>query len=95
MKNIPVEYQNNAAVIEPEIVELEPSPSLGRRLLSRLVFSLFVGILGIALCLLGAVLTITIIGASVGIPLIFAGLFIILIALFLLLGGGRAGAAKL
>ena len=45
-------------------------------------------LVGVGLCVLGVVLTLTIIGAVVGIPLVFAGLGLLLMAFVLPLGGG-------
>jgi len=80
-----------AEVIEPEIVGLEPPPpSLWRRLLVRTAMSLILGVLGIGFCLGGGVLTITVIGAGVGVPLLFLGFSLIALALLFVIGGGKA-----
>ena len=45
-------------------------------------------LVGAGLCVLGVVLTLTIVGAVVGIPLVFAGLGVLVMAFILPLGRG-------
>lgn len=89
MENLPVENQPEPETVEVEVVGFEPKPPLWRRILARLGFGLLLAILGVGLILVGAVLTISIIGAAIGIPLVFIGLFFIIAALFVTIGGGR------
>lgn len=89
MENLPVENQPEPETVEAEVVGFEPRPSLWRRILARLRFGLLLAVLGAGMILVGAVLTISIIGAPVGIPLVFIGLFFITAALFTVIGGGR------
>lgn len=77
-------------VVEPEIVGLKPPPPpFWKRMLARAAAGLFLGLLGLCLCLIGAVLTLTIVGASLGIPLLLAGLVLALLALGVLFGSGK------
>ncbi|MBI4057658.1 MAG: hypothetical protein HY399_08945 [Elusimicrobia bacterium] len=77
-------------IIDPEIVGLEPPPSSRWRMwLNRVVLSLVLGLVGLGLCLVGALLTITLIGASIGIPLVLLGLVLCIFSLFLFLGAGK------
>ena len=89
MDNLPVEHQPEPETVEAEVVGFKPRPPLWRRILARLKFGLLLAVLGAGLSLAGAVLTISIIGAAIGIPLVFIGLFFIVAALFVTLGGGR------
>ncbi|MFA5976228.1 MAG: hypothetical protein WC859_08720 [Elusimicrobiota bacterium] len=76
-------------VLEGEIVGLPPRPlSWWRRLLARGILAVAFGVLGLGLCALGGVLTLTIIGATIGVPLILVGLILMVIPLILLFGGG-------
>lgn len=89
MENLPVEREDE--VIEPEIVGMEPPrASLWRRILVRVAAGLILGILGIGLCIAGGVLTLTLIGAAIGIPLICVGVSLIVLAVFLFIGGEEA-----
>ena len=89
MENLPVESQPEPETVEAEVVGFEPRPPLWRRILARLGFGLLMAVIGVCLILVGAVLTISIIGAAVGIPLFFIGLFFIVAALLVTIGGGR------
>ncbi|MBI2070952.1 MAG: hypothetical protein HYT79_10185, partial [Elusimicrobia bacterium] len=59
------------------------------RLAARAVLSLALIAIGLAICLIGGLLTISIIGAAVGIPLIIFGAAVVLLAVYLLFGGGK------
>ncbi len=72
-------------VVEGEIVGLERRPSLWRRLMARLTMTAIVGCLGLAFCLAGVVLTVTIVGAPAGLPLLLIGLALLGAALLVLL----------
>ena len=76
-------------VVEPEIVGLEPRPSLWRRLASRFVLCAATAALGLALIAAGVLLTLTIVGAMIGIPMILLGLGAIFLAVLLFFGGGN------
>lgn len=77
-------------VVEPEIVGLRPPPPpFWKRALARAAAGLFLGLTGLSLCLIGTVLTVTIVGASLGIPLILTGLCITLLAFWVFTGGGK------
>ena len=92
MDNLPTGLHPDAAkVAEPEIVGSEPTPlPLGcQRVASRLVFSLVLGGVGLCALILGAILTITIVGAIAGIPMVLLGLSLVLVAIIVGLGGGR------
>jgi hypothetical protein len=89
MEHLPTPRAVEPEVVEPEIVGFEPRPSLWKRIAGRVGLSLFVGVLGLGLCVLGAVLTLTVVGAAIGIPLVLFGLGLILIAALLLIGGGQ------
>ena len=87
MKNTPVRYDGEDGV-EPRIVEAEivednnVSRSFFRPFLARVALSLILGALGIALIVAGSVLTVTIIGAPLGIPLAIMGFLICVVAFF-------------
>ncbi len=89
MDNLPTPRAVEPEVVEPEIVGFEPRPPLWKRIVGRLALALFVGVLGLGLCVLGVVLTITVVGAAIGIPLVLLGLGLILFAALLLFGGGQ------
>ncbi|MBI4670017.1 MAG: alpha/beta fold hydrolase [Elusimicrobia bacterium] len=87
---LPAEKPFEPEVIEPEIIGAQPpAPSLWQQIITRAAISLSIGLLGILLCGAGLILTITIIGAPLGIPLILAGLAAIFIALIVLFSGGN------
>src|SRR3989338_7821049 len=92
MENLTVERgpEPELEVIEPEIVGLDPEPPWWRRMLARIAPSLLLGILGIGLCVVGLVLTISLVGAALGLPLLLIGICVLLLAFFLLLGRGRS-----
>ena len=88
MEHLPAEKE--VRVVEPEIVGLElPPPSLWRRIAAKVAVSLFVGLVGLGLCAIGVVLTLTIVGAWMGIPLVLVGIGLIVFSVFLLIGGGK------
>ena len=90
MENFPIEHDSESRIVEPEIVGLEPPrPSLWHRIAARLAVSCLVGMVGVGLCLIGVVLTLSIIGAAVGIPMILLGIGAVGVAVLLLFGGGR------
>jgi hypothetical protein len=88
MDRLPARRAVEPEVVEPEIVGFEQRPSLWKRIAGRMGLSLFVGALGLGLCAFGAVLTLTVVGAAIGIPLVLFGLGLILLAALLLFGGG-------
>ena len=76
-------------VYEAEVVGLPPPPPpFWKRVFSRVVMTVVLIAVGVSLCVLGLVMTLTLIGAVAGIPLVFAGAGLILAALFLPLGAG-------
>jgi hypothetical protein len=76
-------------VYEAEVVGLPPAPPpLWKRIFSRLFITILLVLLGLGLCGVGLVMTLTIVGAVVGSPLMFAGAGLILTAFFLPLGAG-------
>lgn len=86
----PEEEEASREVLEPEIVGLKPArPPWWRQLLSRMLLAGFVAVMGVVVCAVGFVFTLTLIGAAIGIPLIFLGVILLLLAGFLLLGTGR------
>ena len=90
MNNLPEKRDSDPEVIEPDIVGLEPPPQpLWRRLVARAAFAVILAVIGAALALLGVILTLTILGAFVGIPLIIVGVLVCFGALLLPLTSGR------
>lgn len=88
---MPARHEPEPEVVEPEIVGLEPPPSpWWRRVLARAALAAFLSVLGAGLCLVGVILTITVVGAGIGIPLIVIGLCILVLAVIIFFGGGRA-----
>ncbi len=76
-------------VYDAEVVGLPPPPPpFWKRIFSRLFMTAVLILVGGGLCVAGVLLTLSIIGAVVGIPLVFAGAALILAALFLPLGAG-------
>lgn len=87
IENLPKTTDPSDKVLEAEIVGLQsPPPLLWRRLLSSLFIIVMLVLVGVSLCILGIVLTFTIVGAVVGIPLIILGLGALAAALILPLG---------
>lgn len=89
MDNLPVQRHSEPEVIEPEVVGYEKQPSWWQRFKSRALLSLIIGIVGLVLCVVGALLTISIIGVVLGIPLLLFGIAAIVMAVYLFLGGGN------
>jgi hypothetical protein len=81
-------------VVEPEVVGLEKPPSWGRRLLARVGLAAVLGCLGLGLLVFGALLTATLVGAAVGVPLLLVGVVLLAGAAFVLLGGGTVVVRK-
>ncbi|MCX5787402.1 MAG: hypothetical protein NTX64_02670 [Elusimicrobia bacterium] len=80
----PVEIVDSGEVLEAEVVGLEPPPPpLWRRLIARAVLSLILGGAGLVAIVIGLVLTITIVGAPMGIPLVIIGVVLCVAALLL------------
>jgi hypothetical protein len=78
-------------IVDAEIVGLEPPrPPLWRRLAAKAALGLVLGAVGLCAVVLGAILTVTIIGAAVGIPMVVVGLILCLMALFAPFMLGRA-----
>ena len=74
-ENLPSKRESEPEIIEPEIVGLKPPPlPWWRRLLARAAFAVFLAVFGTVLALIGVILTLTIVGAAFGIPLIIIGL---------------------
>ena len=83
MDRLPTYRQQDAKVVEPDVVGDEPSSlPLGcrRRVATILAFSLVLG---------GVGLVASILGAPVGIPLILLGLVMVVGAVIIGVGGGR------
>lgn len=84
VEKLPIKREEEPEVIDPEIVGLEPpSLPLWKRLLLRTALGVVVGAVGMAALLLGIVLTLTIVGAFIGIPLIVLGFILMALAVFL------------
>ena len=66
----------------------EPAP-LWKRVLGRAAAGLILGSFGLLLAVIGAVLTLSILGAAIGIPLFILGVVLMLAAALLALGRGR------
>jgi len=88
MKNLPVESELESEVLEPEIVGLEPPPpSLFKSFLQRGLLMLALVLAGVGLCVVGLVLTFTIVGAVLGLPMLFLGLGLVVFSLLTPLNG--------
>lgn len=70
-------------IVDPEVLGHEPGPSFLRRLAARLGVSLILGAVGLLVVFVGGVLTLSIIGAAVGVPLLIIGLLLVISALLL------------
>jgi choline-glycine betaine transporter len=70
-------------VVDAELVGHEAKPPLLKRILARLGVSLVLGIVGALTLLAGGLLTLSIVGAAVGLPLLLIGLLLLLSALLL------------
>lgn len=86
----PISVQNDVVAIEPEIVYLRPKsprPPFWGRWLFKAFISIGVCFLGLGLMGVGILLTLSLIGAPVGIPLFFMGfLMLCLSILFFFVG---------
>lgn len=70
-------------VVEPEVLGWGPLPiPFWRRVLGRLAFGLILAVLGVGFIVLGAILTLTVVGAAVGIPLAITGSLLLIAAIF-------------
>jgi len=78
-------------VCEPEIVGRQSPRSGWRRALARAAYGVALGAAGVGFSLVGAVLTVTILGAPVGIPLSMIGLGLLMAAFLIAAGAGRRG----
>ena len=77
---------NPAGTELDEVDPRDPPRSLARRIAVRIATIVIIGAVGIGLCIAGGLLTITVIGAPVGLPLMLAGFLTSLFAVVLLLG---------
>ena len=99
MSHFPARYdgeeESEPRIVEAEIVEegevRETSTSFFRGLLSRVVLSIILGLLGAAMIAAGVVLTVTIIGAPFGIPLVIIGLLVCFVAFLSFFARGQVG----
>jgi hypothetical protein len=76
----------DAEVVDAEVVGHEPPSQQWQRLVSRLVFCLILGGVGIVAVILGAILTVRIVGAVAGIPMVPS---LVLVAVIIAVGGVR------
>lgn len=90
------EIVEGSRVVEAEVVghERAAAPSW-KNIFARMGFALVFGIAGLLLSGLGLILTLTIVGAAVGIPLLLVGLCLMAAASLLFLGGGKLKIRKL
>ena len=94
MENLPAQKSVTPELIEPsrvvdaELVGYEMPTPLWRRVLGRAVLAIVLGCIGLVMLVIGVILTITVIGAAVGIPLMLLGLILCLFALFAPLARG-------
>jgi hypothetical protein len=90
MDTLPTKRQQDSAkIVDPEIVGHEPQPPFWHKLVSRLVFCIILGGVGFVAIMLGTILTITIVGAAVGMPMLFMGLIFVVFAVVIGVGSGR------
>lgn len=87
MDNLP-EETDRGRVVEAEVVGRPKPVPLWKRAAARVAAAGALALLGLVLIGAGAFLTLTVVGAVVGIPLALAGLGLVAAAAFLLLGGG-------
>ncbi len=87
--------QDGAAprVVEGEVLdgpehEKASAQTALRRILARVVLSAVLGAVAAALCVIGILLTVTVIGAAVGLPLVLLGAALAVAAAWILFGGG-------
>lgn len=76
-------------VVEGEVVGHERPAPWWRRLLTRAALGLALLLLGLGLSAAGLLLTIIIVGAPLGVPLTVAGVLVMVLASFVLFGGGK------
>jgi hypothetical protein len=69
-----------ARIVTPEIVGNEPKPPMWRRAVDRAMLGAVMGAIGLGLIVVGVLLTATIIGALVGIPIALLGLALLFVA---------------
>jgi hypothetical protein len=91
----PFERRDDPEAVTPEIVGLEPRVPAWRRWMHRAAFSLALAVGGLVVCAVGTLFTLTVVGAVVGVPLIFAGLFALLLAAALMFGRGKVGVVRM
>jgi len=88
MDHLPTQTPVTPEIVEPsrvvdaELVGFEMPPPLWRRVLARAALAVILGAIGLVLVVVGVILTVTIIGAAIGVPLILLGLLICAFALF-------------
>lgn len=82
-------------VLEGEIVGHEAPKPLRRRLAERLSLVLVLSATGLVCLVLGAVLTLSIVGAPIGIPILLIGACLLLGAFFSLFGAGTVAVRRL
>ena len=83
------EKEPELKVYDAEVLGQEPPlPPWWRRVLSRVVLSGLLALLGLACGFVGAVLTITVVGAAIGLPLLIIGFLLLGVAVFVFLGAG-------
>lgn len=87
-ERLPSERPDEPREVEAEVVGLERPASFWSRLKSRLALAAVLGVLGLGFLAAGLVLTLTVIGALAGIPLMFVGLALLAGMVFTLFGGG-------
>lgn len=86
------EPEETPRVVEGEIIGPQPAaprPFQKSGILARLALALLLGILSMGTMAVGAVLTLSIVGAVWGIPLLIVGAFMAFAAGIILLGHGR------
>lgn len=86
---MPIDVEPVRRVVEPEVVGLdEPKVPFWKGILARAAVSAGVAFFGLVLCGIGLLMTITIVGAAVGIPLMVGGLLICALSVFVFFGFG-------
>ncbi|HRY28632.1 MAG TPA: hypothetical protein P5079_01195 [Elusimicrobiota bacterium] len=83
MDTLPVKHQKVSEVLEPEIVGLEPAVPFWKRAVRRVTAGLALGFVGLGMTVLGGLFTLTIVGAGIGLPLVFLGILVMVFAVFL------------
>ena len=87
-ERLPSEPSGEPRLVEAEVVGMERPASRWARFKTRLLLAAVLGMLGLLFTTAGVVLTLTLIGAVAGIPLILVGFALLAAMVWILFGGG-------